>query len=125
MISNSRDDDPSELDGMHLGSDLHTCVRREVTHKSLPFTFIFFFFSFGHMTGSTGFWFLDQVLNLCPLQWKHGNLTTEPPGKSLIFIFVNLFLPLKVQHLPVGTAERGLKLSGSSNLISWAREVHF
>ena len=26
--------------------------------------------------------FPDQGLNLCPLQWKHGVLTTGPPGKS-------------------------------------------
>ena len=25
---------------------------------------------------------LDQGQNLCPLQWKHGVLTTGPPGKS-------------------------------------------
>ena len=24
----------------------------------------------------------DKGLNLCPLQWKHGVLTTGPPGKS-------------------------------------------
>ena len=48
MISSSWDDDPSQLVGMHLGSDLHTCVRWEVTRKSLPFTFIFFFFFWPH-----------------------------------------------------------------------------
>ena len=26
--------------------------------------------------------FPDQVLNMCPLQWKHGVLTTGPRGKS-------------------------------------------
>ena len=26
--------------------------------------------------------FLDQGSNPCPLQWKHGVLTTGPPGKS-------------------------------------------
>ena len=29
--------------------------------------------------------FPDQGLNLCPLQWKHGVLTTGPPGKSQNF----------------------------------------
>ena len=29
--------------------------------------------------------FLDQRLNLCPLQWKPRVLTNEPPGKSLCF----------------------------------------
>ena len=31
----------------------------------------------------------DQVSNPCPLQWKHGVLTTGPPGKSLICSFLN------------------------------------
>ena len=30
--------------------------------------------------------FLDQGLNPYHLQWKHGILTTGPPGKSLLFI---------------------------------------
>ena len=28
----------------------------------------------------------NQVLNLCPLQWKHGILTTGLPGKSQDFL---------------------------------------
>ena len=32
--------------------------------------------------------FPDQGLNPCPLQWKHRALTTGPPGKSLIHLFI-------------------------------------
>lgn len=40
----------------------------------------------------------------------------------LIFISVNLFLPLKVQHLPVCTAEHGPQESGSSNQLPGLKE---
>lgn len=41
----------------------------------------------------------------------------------LIFISVNLFLPLKVQHLPVWTAEHGPQEFIQPT--SWAKGVHF
>ena len=34
----------------------------------------------------------DQQLNLWPLQWKHGVLTTGPPGESLNSILISLIL---------------------------------
>ena len=36
--------------------------------------------------------FPDQGSNLYPLQWKHGILTTGPPGKFKIGFFLNLLL---------------------------------
>ena len=41
-------------------------------------TFIFGSATYGHM----GSQFLNQRLNLCPLEWKYGVLTTGPPGNS-------------------------------------------
>ena len=40
-------------------------------------------FLFGHVMRHVGSQFPDQRWNLCPLQWKHGFLTSGPPGKSL------------------------------------------
>ena len=40
--------------------------------------YLFIFLTEWHV----GSWFHDQGLNLCPLQWKRGVLTTGPPGKS-------------------------------------------
>ena len=34
------------------------------------------------VVAACGIWFPDQGLYPGPLQWKHGVLTTEPPGKS-------------------------------------------
>ena len=45
---------------------------------------LLFFLVFLHM----GSWFPDQGSNLCPPYWKHGVLTTGPPGKSQIHIIV-------------------------------------
>ena len=33
--------------------------------------------------------FFDEGLNLSPLHWEHGVLTTGPPGKFLVSVFVN------------------------------------
>ena len=50
----------------------------------LPILFIYFYFYFfGCASRRAGSYFPDQALNLCPLQWKRGVLTTGPPGKSL------------------------------------------
>ena len=52
----------------------------------------FFFFFF--LAAPRGVWDLSSLIRdqtRCPLQWKHGVLTTGPPGKSLLF-FVCLFL---------------------------------
>ena len=44
----------------------------------------------------------DQELNLCPLQWKHGVLTTGPPGNSLVFSFRKCWLqPNKLVSQPI------------------------
>ena len=45
----------------------------------------FFFFFFCHIMEHVASKFLAQGSNLCPLPWEHGVLTTELPGKSLIF----------------------------------------
>ena len=37
---------------------------------------------FGYTAQRTGSQFPDQRSNPCPLQWKHGVLTTGPPGNS-------------------------------------------
>ena len=42
---------------------------------------------FGHTVEHTGSWLPDQGSNSCPLEWKHGVLTTGPPGKSQVFFF--------------------------------------
>ena len=44
------------------------------------FVYLFTFFSVVWLVGSL---FLDQGLNMGPLHWKHGVLTTELLGKSL------------------------------------------
>ena len=44
----------------------------------------------------------DQGSNPCPLHWKHGLLTTGPPGKSPAYFsgcFLELFTPQKSQSL--------------------------
>ena len=45
------------------------------------------FFFLATATRHVGSQFPDQGLNLCPLQWKCGVLTTGPPGKSLTGVF--------------------------------------
>ena len=40
-------------------------------------------FLFGHNMRLAGSFFPDHGLNPCPLQWKHGVLTTGPPGTCL------------------------------------------
>ena len=47
-------------------------------------THSFFPFFGGEHVGSQ---FPDQGSNSCPLKWKHGVLTTGPPGNSLYFLF--------------------------------------
>ena len=47
--------------------------------------FILYFLVFFFLTASSSMWdvkFPYQGLNLCPLPWKHGVLTTGPPGWS-------------------------------------------
>ena len=48
---------------------------------------IFFFFLIlgeeAHTVQHEGSYFPEWELNLCPWQWKHRVLTTEPPGNSL------------------------------------------
>ena len=49
-------------------------------------SFSFFFFNiclFGHAMWHVGSLFPNQGSNLRPLPWKHGVLTTGPPGKAL------------------------------------------
>ena len=47
----------------------------------VPFSFFLSFFS-GHAEHPVGSQFPDQGSNPGPLQWKHGVLTTGPPGNS-------------------------------------------
>ena len=44
-------------------------------------------FIFSPLLGPCGILTPEQVLNLCSLWWKHGVLTTGPPGKSLLLAF--------------------------------------
>ena len=57
--------------------------------------FIFFCFVFGHAAQQMRSWFPDQGSNPHPLHWKHGVLTTGPPGKSPIFHFKIAFTFIK------------------------------
>ena len=41
--------------------------------------------------------FSDQGLNLCPLHWKLGVLTTGPPGKFLFFFYALYIICLKTR----------------------------
>ena len=63
------------------------------------------FFFFGRIALHVGPYFPDQGSNPCALQWKHGVLTTGPPGKSQSLPFID---PHKEQvkchhclHIPV------------------------
>ena len=47
---------------------------------------LFYLFTFDRTAQHVGSQFPNQGSNPCPLQWKHGVLTTGPPGKSLQFI---------------------------------------
>ena len=42
----------------------------------------------GHATRHVGSSFPDLGSNPCPLQWKQGVLTTGPPGKSPVIVFI-------------------------------------
>ena len=44
-------------------------------------------FIFSPLLGPCGILTPEQVLNLCSLWWKHGVLTTGPPGNSLLLAF--------------------------------------
>ena len=46
-----------------------------------PILFTYFYFIFLTEWHAES-WFHDQGLNLCPLRWKHGFLTTGLPGRS-------------------------------------------
>ena len=51
--------------------------------KFLHEHFLFFqFYFFNHTVWHVGSQFPDQGQNLYPLHWKHGVLTSGPPGKS-------------------------------------------
>ena len=49
--------------------------------------FSLFFKIFWLHHSHAGSYFPDQGWNPCPLQWKHGFLTTGPPGKSHVCFF--------------------------------------
>ena len=51
-------------------------INQNSLRDNIPFSFFF-------AVRYAGFQFSDQGLNLCPLQWECGVLTTGPPGKSL------------------------------------------
>ena len=57
-----------------------------------PFFFYLFIYLFGRAVQHVGSQFPDQGLNLCPLHWKHGVLTTGLPGKFRDFFFLILFI---------------------------------
>ena len=54
----------------------------------LTYIFTFFFF-LAMLQGMQGSQFSNQGLNLCPLPWKQGILTTRLPGNSLKCVFLN------------------------------------
>ena len=57
-------------------------INLETPKKDCQCKNFFFFFFFGHTAQHVGSQFPDKGLSLCPLHWKHGVLTTGPPGKS-------------------------------------------
>ena len=56
-------------------------------------SFVFFFFS--NTEWHVGSQFPHQGSNLCPLQWKRGVLTIEPPGKSLTVLIMRQAHPIQ------------------------------
>ena len=58
-----------------------SCQPNSIYRNSLKFPFFFFFVC--HTAWHVGSQFPDQGLNPRPLKWKHGVLTTGPPGMSL------------------------------------------
>lgn len=59
----------------------------------------------------------NQELNLHPMQWKHGVVTTEPPAKSLNILYTFSQHPYNFRHWPdltLGTTRmKGLAVSAS------------
>ena len=53
--------------------------------------FFFFFYLFSSTTWHVGSYSPHQGSNSCPLQWKHAVSTTEPPGRSLNFLVLNIY----------------------------------
>ena len=63
--------------------DAHLCHNHSSSVLPIPYIVLLgkIFFFFGHAMQHAGSSFPDQGSNLCPLQWKHGVLTTGLPGK--------------------------------------------
>ena len=77
-----------------LNSNTFTVYPAVQSTRSAPYTqyptrlsFYSFFLFFSCATQHAESHFPNQGQNLCPLQWKCGVLTTEPPEKSQLFFF--------------------------------------
>ena len=82
---------------LHLHSKLKQTRDLFSKMKSLQhhiFSFLFFSFYWLHHVFA-GSYFPDQGSNPCSLQWKHGILTTGPPGKSLQFFITSISFNLQ------------------------------
>ena len=61
---------------------------------------LFFFLLFGHATWHGRSLFTKQGWSPCCLHWKHGVLTTGPPGKSLrVWSILKLLFPVGLHFL--------------------------
>ena len=80
----------------HLLAVSAHCLTHALTHTH-SFIHSFFFFKLlpppAFLTTSCSMWnFPNQGSNLCPLKWKHGVSSTGPPGKSVLYFLIHLFL---------------------------------
>jgi hypothetical protein len=74
----------------------------EMTASPLLAGFFFFLF-LDHALWHMGSLFLIQGWNPGPLQWKHGVLTSGPPGKPQDFYFFDLLICPQFLKTTVGT----------------------
>ena len=72
----------------HILAIVNSAAMNIRVHVSFRIGVFGVFFFFIPRSGTAGSYFPDQRLNLCPLQWKRGVLTTGRPGKSLFFNFL-------------------------------------
>ena len=91
-----------------------------------PFTLLFILF-FGRAARHVGSQFPDQGLNPRPLQWKRRVLTTGPPGKSLIQLYIYISVPFQgtsTQQPSSLALRRPREVAGSGAGIRTVREPH-
>ena len=89
-----------------------TCIISHHLHNN-PWKVSTIFFSF--LATPLGMWnFPDQGSNPCPLQWKHGVLTTGPPGKSTKYYYY-----LQITDEETGVQRNEITCPRSSTYWTW------